>query len=294
MPDFKVPARYIEQHYEPDDRLAVVTIQRPSKFVKQEIRTAAQIVDDRYLAHLRAANAHNACIYVSINALREGSTGRTKDDLETVRHVFMDLDIDKNGKEAMDRIKADPDMPQPSSVIESSPGNYQALWKVEGFDRDQAEQTTRNLVRHFGGDPAAVDCVRTHRIPGFRNTKYEQPFYAREVESHPDRVYRPSDFPRYPEVERIAPSQPGRQRGGNNGYSQSHADFAYACRQLEKERHPDVVEREIADYRRRDGKHSDPDDYARRTVSAARARVVSRPYPSQGSSPSQVVDGPER
>jgi hypothetical protein len=71
----------------------------------------------------------------------------------------------------VDRIIAE--MPRPWAIIESSPGKYQVLWRVEGFPQDQAEVVTRGLAHHFGADQSVWDAARVLRLPGFRNCKPE-------------------------------------------------------------------------------------------------------------------------
>jgi hypothetical protein len=117
---------------------------------------------------------------------------------------------------------------------------------VEGFDKEQAEATLRNLAAAHGADPAVTDCSRVLRVPGFRNCKYaEQQHYVRDVQNTPaERTYRPEDFPKYPEIERAAPTSAGRSRfSGNGQVSQSERDWAYALRQLAKGTDPQVIRR---------------------------------------------------
>ena len=47
------------------------------------------------------------------------------------------------------------------------------LWRVEGFDFANQEQTLKLLAIAFGGDPACTDCNRVIRVPGFHNRKYD-------------------------------------------------------------------------------------------------------------------------
>ena len=52
-------------------------------------------------------------------------------------------------------------------------GQVSGLWRVDGFDFEQQEQTLKLLAIAFGGDPACTDCNRVLRIPGFLNRKYD-------------------------------------------------------------------------------------------------------------------------
>jgi hypothetical protein len=285
MPNFDVAIDYLRKAYERDDRLAVVRIQRDTGAVKHEFRAAYEIGEPSYQAHLRAANANGADIYMTVNTLRPEATGRTKGDIDTVRHVY--LDVDAGGKEAVDQILKTEGMPAAHSVFETSPGKHQILWQVEGFEKDQAEQMVRQLAAKHNADQAVWDCARVLRLPGFRNWKYEQRHYVKDVCGAPsERIYRPEDFPAYP-IERDVlrfgtPRSPHRSVPGN---SQSEKDFAFALRHLEKgDLPPEVIEQRIADYRRarRDKPHAD--SYAHRTVLNARARLMSQPGSSNPAS----------
>lgn len=278
MPSFETPVNHLRNAYERDDRLAVVLIQRDTGTVKHEFRTAQEICQPKYQGHLRAANANGADIYVTVNTLRPEATGRTKGDIDAIRHVY--LDVDAGGKEAVDRILNAEGMPAPHSVLETSPGKHQILWQVEGFEKDQAEQIVRQLAAKHSADQAVWDCARVLRLPGFRNCKYEQSHYVKDVCATPaERAYRPEDFPAY-QAARNAPKfgQPRSPQRSVPGNSQSEKDFAFAMRHLEKgDLSPEVIEQKIADYRRARGDKPHAGGYAHRTVMNARARLLSQP-----------------
>ena len=84
-------------------------------------------------------------------------------------------------------------MPVPSTILSTSPGKYQALWKVEGFNFDQQENALKLLVIAFGGDSACTDRNRVLRVPGFLNRKYD-PAHPVSVEYPSDTIYHPEDF----------------------------------------------------------------------------------------------------
>ena len=120
MPDFDAPSRYLRDNYEREDWLAVVLIYRNPARLKQEFATAEKIATPQYQAHLRAANATGADVYLTVNSLTPGATGRKKADVDTVRHVF--LDLDGGGKEAVDQVLHAEGMPNPHHVLNTSPG----------------------------------------------------------------------------------------------------------------------------------------------------------------------------
>lgn len=263
------PAEYIQENFRPSDPLAVLL--RNRAHTVQRIVTAARITEPSFEEWLRYKNDKELYdIYVGMNALKPGARTRTKEDIHTVRHLYLDLDDD--GPAALARIRESNLVPEANYTINTSPGKYQLVWRVENVSPEPAEALLRAMARTFGGDPAATDATRVLRIPGFKNRKYETAFLV-QAEKHTDRVYRlpdfplgtepaPSDFrPRRPAAtERLSEARP---------LTQSEHDWAYAKRALSRGDDPEEIVRRIADYRA-DDKH-DPLYYARLTVSKAQA-----------------------
>lgn len=157
----------------------------------QRIVTLEQATAPRYLAWLRYENHNGANIYVAANPLLSGSRKRNKDCIAAVRHLYLDIDID--GEERIAALRASSAVPIPNTILSTSPGKYQALWRVEGFDFDQQENMLKLLVMAFGGDSACTDRNRVLRVPGFLNRKYE-PAHPVSVEYPSNTVFRPEDF----------------------------------------------------------------------------------------------------
>ncbi len=109
-----------------------------------------------------------------MNPLKQDASTRTKDDIETIRHLYIDLD--HGGSAALEAIKNSDLVPQPNYVLNTSPDKFQVVWKVEGITPEEAEALQRGMVREFGGDPAATDSTRVLRLPGFANKKYDHRF----------------------------------------------------------------------------------------------------------------------
>jgi hypothetical protein len=291
VPDFDVPVRYLRENFERDDRLAIVLIRRDPARVEQKLATAEEIASPKYQAHLRAANAHGSDVFISMNTIRPEAAGRTKADVDVIRHLY--LDVDAGGREAVDRILEDPRMPNPHHILETSPGRHQIIWQVEDFGKAEAENVLRNLAAAHGADPAATDCSRVLRLPGFRNCKYAQPHYVKDVHSTPaQQVYRPADFPVYETVREDAIREASPHVTTNGGKSQSERDYAYALRHLERGDDPAIIERSIANYRRDDKRK--PDDYARRTVMKARMKLAGRETVAMAAGESPEQTGMER
>jgi hypothetical protein len=285
MYDTDIPSRYIEAHYEPGDRLAVVLINRETGAIKHEFGSAEFLASPRYQAHLRAANAHGADVYLTVNTLNPDAKRRTKTDIAAIRHLY--LDIDDGGPAALRRLLLDGDMPKPHSVLESSPGKYQVLWQVENFSAEHAETVVRGLARQFGADTAVWDTARVLRLPGFRNHKYEAPHYVVEIpNSPPPYRLRPLDFPTFPESapQAAEPDEVSSHRQAGGHQSQSERDWAFAKRALDRGEDPAVIKQKIASFRH--DKHN-PVSYAERTVDNARTthhRSPTRPHRRPGNS----------
>jgi hypothetical protein len=266
--------KYIRANFRPEDRLAVVLIQKSSGSVIQRLSSTEQIASDEFQRWLRYMNREKHEIYVSMNALHSDARGRTKGDVNEVRHVYLDFDV--KGDEAVQALRSREDLPTPNHLIESSPGKWQVVWRVEGFNKDQAEVLMRGMVQELGADPAATDSSRVLRVPGFYNHKYSTPHFVR-VQNLTDDVYDPSRFPDYPDDSRSARSAHvsgvDRGRAAELGVTQSERDWAYANRALARGDDPDEVVRAIEKYR---SDKPNPEYYARHTVEKA-LQAAARP-----------------
>src|SRR5258708_22010673 len=179
--DRNVAAAYIRGNFESDDRLAVVLVNRRTKAWIRRVSAAEKIAAPDYQAWLRHQNAQRCELYLSMNALHEGAGGRTKAEIVEIRHIY--LDFDENGTAAVQRLFARPDVPTPSYVLNTSADKWQVVWRVEGFGKDEAERLQKGLARETGADPAATDCARVLRLPGFYNHKYRERFLV-TAEAH--------------------------------------------------------------------------------------------------------------
>jgi hypothetical protein len=273
------PSEYILDNFELTDRIALLVLNRQFHETTQRITTAEKAASPELQAWLRYKNANGADIYVGMNALKRHASTRTKDDIESISHVYLDLDY--GGTPALDAVQNSNLVPQPNYVLNTSPEKFQIVWKVQGMSLDEAEALNQALVREFSGDPAATDATRVLRLPGFANKKYEPDFYvqarAESTQTHHLRDFKleidSQDAPRHYEFKRKQSSS-----GGN--LSQSEHDWAYAKRALARGDDPEEVIRRIADYRASD-KH-DPEYYARHTVSKAQGEIQSRSTAADG------------
>jgi DNA primase RepB-like protein len=266
-PTLSLPSasEYILDNFKPTDRVAILVLNRQLGETTQRITTAQKASSPEFQAWLRYKNANGADIYIGMNALQHHASTRTKEDIEKISHVY--LDIDHGATASLEALENSDLVPRPNYVLNTSPEKYQVVWKVEGMTIEEAEALNHAMVREFDGDPAATDSTRVLRLPGFANKKYEADFYV-EARTESTQTYHLRDFklqidaqdaPRHhhDEVAR-------RQSAPNSALSQSEHDWAYAKRALARGDDPEEVIRRITDYRASD-KH-DPAYYARHTV----------------------------
>jgi hypothetical protein len=285
-PDSLSASEYILQNFEPSDRIAVLVRDRGAGETIQRITTAKNAASPEFQAWLRHKNI-SSDVYIGMNALRRDAQSRTKEDIETIRHLY--LDVDRNGPLALEAIENSGLVPRPNYVLETSPEKYQVVWKVEGIAQDQAETLQRAMVSEFGGDPAATDSTRVLRVPNFVNRKYEtQHLVGARAEA--TQTYHLEDFrlrtDAHDDHRDLQAPHGGGQSGPRGILSQSERDWAFAKRALARGDDPEEVTRRIADYRG-DEKHT---NYARYTVEKAQMELQRRAASLQTteSSPSQT------
>jgi hypothetical protein len=261
--------RYVLENFAAKDRIALLALHRSTHEVIQRITTAETLSSPDFQAWLHYLNSQKYDLYLSMNTLKRGSRGRTKEDVDCIRHIF--LDFDQNGKQAVEKLLARDDLPAPNYLVSTSPDKWQVIWRVEGFEKAAAEELEKGLVRSTGADPCVVDVARVLRLPGFYNHKY-RPAYLVTAQGRSDSIRGPDHFPKLPVDEpvdelplRASPSH--RPGTGLNLPSQSERDWAYAKRALGRGEPERRVTEEIARYRV--GQKHNPHDYAQRTVRKA-------------------------
>jgi hypothetical protein len=265
-------SRYVLALHRPEDRVAVLVLNRARRQTMQRILRAEDVAAEAFQEWLREQNKSGADIFIGMNPLRNHSFARTKESIGEIRHVYLDLDEDAVA--SLRAIRTSGEAPLPNFVLDTSPERGQVVWRVDGIDREQAEALLHSLAAQFRGDRAATDISRVLRMPGFQNNKYHQHFMVRAVQES-DATYYLRDFA-------IAEGSPDAPRQISCGYeatrltafghkSQSESDWAFAKRALARGDSPEDVIRRIALYRA-EGK-ADPVYYARLTVSKAQASL---------------------
>ena len=262
-------AEFLTRCFAPGETIALLLRREEPVKIAQRIVRLEQATAPAYMRWLAHENASGMNIYVAANPLRSGSRKRTKECIAEVRHLY--LDIDHDGDARLAALRMSEAIPEPTVIISTSPGKYQVLWRVEGFDFERQELTLKQLAIAFGGDPACTDCNRVLRIPGFHNAKYT-PAYPVTVEYMDDSVSVPDDF-------RLADGSPEAmfplrgviQQSLSRKHTHSEQDWAWVLSELTSGREAAQLTEMLA-VRRSD--KPNPLYYAQRTVDMASARLA--------------------
>ena len=255
---------FLTHCFGPEETIALLLRRDNGERPAQRIVRLEHVLTPRYLGWLAHENRTGANVYVAANPLRSGSRRRTKESIATVRHLYIDIDCD--GVARIVALRASVDIPSPSAIVNTSPGKYQVLWRVEGFDFVAQESALKQLALAFGGDAACTDCNRVLRLPGFFNRKYS-PAHPVAVEYPCDSTWGPSDFriddAALPLRAVARPMQPGK-------HTHSEQDWAWVLDELSHGRDAAKLTQALAS-RRAD--KPNPLYYAQRTVDMASARL---------------------
>jgi hypothetical protein len=264
-----IAVKFLNRCFAPSETIALLLRWEKPASVAQRVVRLERVLEPRYQAWLSYENNAGANAYVAANPLLAGSRKRTKESIACVRHIYIDIDLD--GEARLASLRNSDCVPPPTAILLTSPGKYQLLWRVEGFDFEQQEEKLKLLAMTFGGDPACTDRNRVLRLPGFLNWKYDPP-YRITVEYPDDSVWTPDDFlldAGGADAMRFASAR--RSRRLPLKHSNSEDDWAWVCHQLARGRHFAALTEELASHR---SDKPNPLYYARRTVDLASARLL--------------------
>lgn len=273
-PRLLTASQYILELFESTDNVAILVRSRSTDRTVQRIAKAETVASPEFLAWLAHHNACGSDIFVGMNPVSDAARGRTKQNIKTIRHVY--LDLDRNADDSLKAIRETREVPEPNFVLDTSPGKHQVVWRVAGLAQKEAELLLHDLASHFSGDLAATDSTRVLRLPGFANRKLPKEFIV-QVCQQSDAIYTPHDFriqegsPQAPR--QLSDAQERTRTLPTDHISQSERDWAYAKRALARGEDPEAVVNKIASYRASD--KANPDYYARLTVTKALADLSS-------------------
>jgi len=264
--DTGIAAGFLNRSFASSETIAIVLRRVSPATIVQRIVTVERALQPRYLSWLAYENATGASVYFAANPLVPGSRKRTKESVAQVRHLYLDLDSDGEGKLAA--VRSSNMVPRPTAIVSTSPGKYQVLWRVAGVAFEQQETLLKLLAMTFGGDPACTDRNRVLRLPGFLNQKYTPAHvvaveYPSEATVHSEGFRLPN--PTFNRDIIRTPIQPLRPAGK---HSNSECDWAWILGELARGKDPVKLTVTLAE--RRSDKPN-PMYYAQRTVDVASA-----------------------
>jgi hypothetical protein len=258
---------FLTRCFAPGDTIALLLRNESTATTQQRIVPLERALATRYRGWLAHENHSGTNIYVAANPLLSGSRKRTKDRIASIRHLYIDIDV--NGEARLAALRASDLVPEPNVIVSTSAGKYQVMWRVEDFDFYTQEMTLKLLAMAFHGDSSCTDCNRVLRIPGFKNCKYD-PAQLVTVEYLSDATYQPDDFRLYVLREACmippVPRQPVRRDMQTN----SEHDWGWVSHELSHGK--DAVKLTLQLASRRSDKPN-PTYYAQRTVDMASARL---------------------
>ena len=158
---------FLTRCFAPGESIALLLRRENPASVTQRIVPLQRALAPRYLGWLAHENSTGANIYVAANPVRTGSKRRTKESIATVRHLYVDIDAD--GEARLAALRPSDAVPTPNVVLSTSPGKYQVLWRVEGFDFERQESTLKYLPSPSAAIPlaptaAVLSACRVSRI----------------------------------------------------------------------------------------------------------------------------------
>ncbi len=260
---------FLTRCFRPGETIAVLLRREKPAKIAQRIVRLEQATSPAYMRWLAHENTSGVNVYVAANPLRPGSRQRTKECIAEVRHLY--LDIDHDGDARLAALRASTTVPNPIAILLTSPGKYQVLWSVKGFDFAEQELMLKRLASAFGGDTACTDCNRVLRIPGFHNAKYT-PAHAVTVEYLSNLAAKPQDF-RLAETlsSTVVPLHDPAQRPVGGKHTNSEKDWNWVLVELSSGKDAAQLTEKLA-HRRAD--KPNPLYYAQRTVDMASARLA--------------------
>ena len=194
--DRGAPLQFLRTAYDAKDWIAVLLKHYESGEALQRVGPTTLFQQANVQAWLRLMNARHFNVYVSVNAIAPGRRSRSRDAIDAIRHVF--IEVDHDGGRVLATINARHDLPTPSYVLHSSPDRVHVFWRATGFGKSAVEHLQKYLAQELGADPAATPCSQTTRLPGFLNHKYAPPALVRATYGMTTGVYTPAAFPTPP------------------------------------------------------------------------------------------------
>ncbi len=122
------------------------------------------------------------------------SERRRKENITECGFIWADVDDCKPEKLKL----------EPTVLIRTSPGRYQAMWKLKqpipAVDAEKIAARIAHFHKEDGADTSGWDLTQLLRVPLTSNLKYDAIFPVEVVDAEAERVYSSDDFSVYPYV----------------------------------------------------------------------------------------------
>jgi hypothetical protein len=186
---------YLDVLFAPTDVIAFTFIHSVTGKTQNVFVVASEARAEKYFTELTKLN-ENFNVFAGMNPFKPElvgqSVGRTKENVAAVKRVYADADDD--GVARFEKMLSSGKVPQPTLVLESSPGKRQIIWNAEGFTQETAEPLMRAIAEEFQTDKAVAETARVLRVPGFRNLKYDEKPEVKTLVVNPLARYNRSAF----------------------------------------------------------------------------------------------------
>jgi RepB DNA-primase from phage plasmid/AAA domain len=163
---------FMQSLFSPEDTVCFALIKKDSP-VKHIFASASEAFTERAFEALQNQN-EKYNVFVGMNPFKPElcgkETGRTKENVQKVKRLYADADV--NGDAVLENIRTSTKIPQPGVILNTSPGRYQFIWNVDGLTQQSAEPLLRAIAQEFGTDPAVAEIARVLRVPGLKNHKH--------------------------------------------------------------------------------------------------------------------------
>jgi hypothetical protein len=161
---------------------------------------------------LRRLNTGGAGIFVTVQ--RTNLRGRKIGDIEAVRAVFGDFDEGLPQEFSL----------EPSILVQSSPGKYQAYWLTDELSREDFKAVEDHIVAAYGADKNATDLARVLRVPGSFHNKVS-PFPVTIVGGNRQRYTRDEILTAFPALSPVSPKTAGAEKKQSGGRIEEALEF---------------------------------------------------------------------
>lgn len=163
-----------------DDCICITGVNDRIKYGRRawdKFGTTAQML--ARLAEWRRWNNNQRSIYYSVCTFAPETTRRKKENVVSTSTIWADYDALTPAVEAYLREQGYGSIPAPSILVNTSAGNWQALWQLSAVttEIERVLSVVRRLAAATGGDTVVHDQGRVLRLPDFKNVKQGRACY---------------------------------------------------------------------------------------------------------------------